>query len=222
MPTGGRGRTGGRRNGVRPVVAVLRAGVCHASPPRAPRGLSRRGRALFRELWRSPQSVMWDPVRDADPVGRLAELRADMESGRRAAWRHQQASALERRLLLTPDAMRLAGVRLATTAADGAAPDGAVTGDANEDGADGGVALWLRPGDVVESGDGQSIEVGSGTGVEGMVWGFRGRPVDAATFAYARRQWLWAYGSAEDRTRARGELGIVTRTPGRPGPSVAH
>jgi hypothetical protein len=73
----------------------------HGKAPPAPKGTGARVRELYRQLWRTPESVLWRPE-DANAVLRLAILREKIERDGYSAGAFNGATSIEDRLYLSP------------------------------------------------------------------------------------------------------------------------
>lgn len=94
-------------------VVVLPAEGCSLPPPRMPKGRewTAAQRALWRELWRSPQAVMWDDSYTSTVAMYVSHVSAVLE-GTASAWQAQEARHLSDRLGLSPAGMLACGWRL--------------------------------------------------------------------------------------------------------------
>jgi hypothetical protein len=79
---------------------VLREGE-HGQAPPVPRDLDVRVRAIYRALWRTPESILWRPE-DSPATLRLAILRAKIEADGYASGTFNSCTVLEDRLYLSP------------------------------------------------------------------------------------------------------------------------
>lgn len=101
------------RSGGRSAV-VLPAAGCDLPPPRMPAGRRWKAgeRALWRELWSSPQAVQWDDSAGTVVAAYIAHMTAVL-GGSAAAWQAQESRHLADRLGLTPAGMTSLGWRIA-------------------------------------------------------------------------------------------------------------
>ncbi len=100
----------------RQQVVVLPAEGCELPVPSLPRVEGRRWgaaeRALWRELWRAPQAVMWDESM-ATVVALYVSHACAVLGASPAAWRAQEARHLADKLGLSPAALSALGWRIA-------------------------------------------------------------------------------------------------------------
>ncbi len=93
-------------------MLVLRADGCSLPAPKLPAGSwSPAERRLWRELWASPQAVMWDDSFTSAVAMYVRHVTAVLE-GRATAWMATEARFLGDRLGLTPMGLHGLGWRL--------------------------------------------------------------------------------------------------------------
>lgn len=94
-------------------MLVLPAEGCDLPAPRMPRGRrwTSAQRALWAELWASPQAVMWDDSFTSTVAMYVAHVSA-VVVGEASAWQAQEARHLSDRLGLSPAGLIACGWRL--------------------------------------------------------------------------------------------------------------
>lgn len=94
-------------------MVVLPADGCPLPAPDLPKGRrwSEEQRRLWRDLWASPQAVMWDESFTSTVAMYIAHVSAVL-GGKAAAWQAAEARHLADRLGLTPAGMLACGWRL--------------------------------------------------------------------------------------------------------------
>lgn len=104
----------------RPVAATARTALvdlpasgCDLPVPKLPKGRdwTREDRARWRELWQSPQALMWDDT-CRGTVALLITYEAEILAGQASAWQAQEARYAADALGLTPKAMASLGWRI--------------------------------------------------------------------------------------------------------------
>lgn len=104
----------------RPPAATARAAIvdlpaagCDLPVPKMPpgRAWTKADRARWRELWQSPQAIMWDDTARGT-VAVLLVYEAAILAGEASAWQAQEARYAADALGLTPKAMAALGWRI--------------------------------------------------------------------------------------------------------------
>lgn len=98
------------RGASRSSIVELPAGGCDLPVPRLPRGRewTKDERALWRNLWRSPQATQWDDSYMPAVAAYVAHTSAVL-AGVAAAWQAQEQRHLGAQLGLTPQGMAALG-----------------------------------------------------------------------------------------------------------------